>query len=208
MKKISSIEDVNCIKCAYQILDDFDICNAAYDFYQAAHFLNNDKELYYPKISARNMVAITVNISFACKLFLKALKKILGFKVPRGHNLFDLFKSLDDSIKSMIINVVSCDYEYEKGSGLNQEHFLEALEIVKDWFVEQRYWFEQNHGFDYKGIGFIKKICDAVMLISNVLIDERLWIKISVRSMEKQRAMMKQIDQAIILKMIGQKIRS
>ncbi|MDE7082919.1 MAG: hypothetical protein K2O89_04360 [Clostridia bacterium] len=198
------IEDVDCSKCPYQILNNFDICNAAYDFYQSAHFLNDNKELYYPKISANNVVAITVNISFSCELFLKGIQKILGFKVPRGHDLFDLFTSLDDRLKTMIINIVACDYEYETGSRINEEQFLKSLELVKNWFVEQRYWFEHDYGFDYKGIGFIKKICDAVMLLANATIDEQLWFKISVSSMEKQRAMMKHIDQTVISKMIEQ----
>lgn len=190
----SIIENIDCDNCACKAFDDTNICNAAYDFYNAAHYLNNSKEICYPNISARNIVAIAMNISFSCELFLKGILKVISGKVTKGHNLEKLFGQLDDKIKNNIINIVSFDYECETGMSITQTQFFESLRIVKDWFVEQRYWFEKDYGFDYKGIGFIKKICDAIMLIVNSLFDEELWFKVYVSSEDKQSSMMKLIN--------------
>ncbi len=150
-----------------------DILNDAYDFYSAANYLNNNSEIIYPNIRATNGVTITVNIALACELFIKGLLNLENKDKFDTHNLYKLFCSLNGKTQQQIIRIVSNSYKYETSQEIDRKNFIDSLKVVKDYYVTHRYWFEDiNNGIDYKGVGLLKKICDAIIIIANTRIEE------------------------------------
>ncbi len=149
----------------------------AYDFYETAYFLNNSTDIIYPNISALHSITITVNIAFACELFFKAILKKETKTIPKKHDLYSLFHSLDEHRQNTIFEIVNGDYQYDTHQSITRKIFEDSLNIVKNYFTEARYWFENidfNNilNIDYKGTTFIKKICDAIIVILNSEIEE------------------------------------
>lgn len=150
-----------------------DILNDAYDFYSAANYLNNNNEIVCPNISAKNGITITVNIALACELFIKGLLNLENKDKFDTHNLYKLFCSLNGKTQQHIIRIVSSSYKYETGQEIDRKIFIDSLKVVKDYYVTHRYWFEdKNNGIDYNGVGLLKKICDAIIIIVNTRIEE------------------------------------
>ena len=148
-----------------------EVLNTGYEFYRAARQINNGWEIAYPKLSAAFIIPITVNIAFACELFFKSLLLLEEKDFSESHNIEKLFKQLNGKTQSKIFDIVNFDYVYDSGKSITKKQFNEALKAIKDYFVTQRYLFEKRENErvfeDGLGIAFIKKLCDAILLIIN-----------------------------------------
>ena len=77
-----------------------------------------------------------VNLSFALELYLKSYFK--GHK--GGHHLTELFKDLPEEIQKIVIAAL-----VEHGVVSSKEDLLSRLDIIKNIFIESRYFYEQGN---------------------------------------------------------------
>ncbi len=152
-----------------------EVLNTGYEFYRAVRQINNGWEIAYPKLSVAFIIPITVNISFACELFFKGLLLLEDKDFSESHNVEKLFKQLNGKTQNKIFDIVNFDYVCDSGKSITKKQFNEALKAIKDYFVTQRYSFEKRENereFEYGlGISFIKKLCDAILLVVNSRIE-------------------------------------
>lgn len=148
-----------------------EVLNTGYEFYRAVRQINNGWEVAYPKLSAAFIIPITVNIAFACELFLKCLLLLEDKTFSDLHSIRKLFKQLNGKTQNKIFDIVNFDYVYDSGKSITKKQFDDALKAIKDYFVTQRYLFEKRENErvyeNGLGIAFIKKLCDAILLVIN-----------------------------------------
>ena len=103
-------------------------------------------------------VPAAVNLAFSIELYLKYLltKNSKNKKPCRGHNLLDLFNSLDSTIKQEIVKI----------TGYNEEEFKILLSKHAEAFVEWRYIYERNKSISVN-IEFMRKLIDCVESVVN-----------------------------------------
>lgn len=152
-------------------INPLEVLNAGYEFYRAVRQINNGWEIAYPKLSAAFIIPITVNIAFACELFFKSLLLLEDKDFSESHNFEKLFKQLNGKTQNKIFDIVNFDYIYDSKKSITKKQFNEALKAIKDYFVTQRYLFEKRENErvyeNGLGIAFIKKLCDAILLVIN-----------------------------------------
>ena len=170
-------------------INPLEVLNAGYEFYRSTKHINNNWYINYPKISAAFVIPIAVNLSFACELFLKGLLLLENKDYDDKHDLKKLYNRLNGKTQNKLFDLVNFDFQLENGQAITKLQFLETLKFVKDYFVTQRYWFEhrENDRIFENGVGidFIKKLCDAVLLIVNSRIEEYLNFELLVADPEK-----------------------
>jgi len=170
-------------------INPLEVLNAGYEFYRATRHINNNWDISYPKISAAFVIPIAVNLAFACELFFKGLLLLENEEYDDKHDLRKLYKSLNGKTQNKLFDLVNLDFQLETGKSITKLQFLNALKFVKDYFVTQRYWFEnrENERIFENGLGidFIKKLCDAILLVVNSRIEEYFNFKLLVADPEK-----------------------
>ena len=170
-------------------INPLDVLDAEYEFYRATKHINNNWYINYPKISAAFVIPMAVNLSFACELFLKGLLLLENKDYDDKHDLRKLYKSLNGKTQNKLFELVNLEFQLDAGQTITKQQFLETLKFVKDYFVKQRYWFEHRETeriFENGlGIDFIKKLCDAILIIVNSRIEEYFNFELLVADPEK-----------------------
>ena len=170
-------------------INPLEVLKAGYEFYRATKQINNNWYIDYPKISAAFVIPIAVNLSFACELFLKGLLLLENKDYDEKHDLKKLYNTLNGKTQNKIFDLVDLEFQLETGQTITKHQFFEALKFVKDYFVLQRYWFEHRENeriFENGGgIDFIKKLCDAILIVVNSRIEEYFNFELLVADPEK-----------------------
>ncbi len=105
----------------------------ARNFYHAAVRCGRVEENEESGMNQNLVIPECVNIVFSCELFLKVLL-YKDDEIIREHNLLKLYKTLDDTIRDKIVNII----------GIDESSFIGMLEEYGDFFKDIRY------QFDYK----------------------------------------------------------
>lgn len=164
-----------CIKRKKNIADPKDMFQCGYDFYKAAIILNNNNNFKFHNISCININPIIVNISFACEIFIKTIYMTEESTLEYEHKLSILFNKLTQKSKNEILSFVQQYYVTTYNEKIDINKIQKRLKEVGNYFVDQRYWFEQNisspkRDIDYNGCEFLKVVCDGLItVIQNIL---------------------------------------
>jgi hypothetical protein len=103
-------------------------------FYSLDHKSLTEDLIYVP--------AFTINLSFACEMFIKCLLVIEDIKYKKVHYLYALFKKLPDELK----NKIKMDYKnlIIKKNMIHLSSFDQQLELHTNVFHEWRYYFDES----------------------------------------------------------------
>ena len=97
----------------------------------------------FKKLFSSYMYPMTVNVSFACELFIKSLLTICGIKYPRGrdgHKLQDNYALLPGDVQTNIENL------YKQSE--QNESIADLLNTYNNAFPDWRYAFEHKNDDD------------------------------------------------------------
>lgn len=122
---------------------DFLVCKESADqFYKVAKWCEDRDALEFLN---ETMYPYAVNVSFACELYLKAimLKRSGIDEFTQGHNLLDLFNSLDVQDKTNL--------ETEFAQKYSEKTLIDFLDENKDVFISWRYALEKDVQINYSG---------------------------------------------------------
>ena len=122
---------------------DFLVCKESADqFYKVAQWCEDRDALAFLN---ETMYPYAVNVSFACELYLKAimLKRSGIDEFTQGHNLLDLFNSLDVQDKTNL--------ETEFAQKYSEKTLIDFLDENKDVFISWRYALEKDVQINYSG---------------------------------------------------------
>lgn len=141
----------------------------AYNFYMASHKLNTNIEIEYPNISSLYFNTIIVNLSLACELFLKTLL-FDDAKELKSHHLNKLFNMSNTNDQKIIKSIIIIDYSLTYSKSINKNLIQKRLKGVSNYFKVLRYFYEydinkKERDLDYTGCCFIKKFCDALIIL-------------------------------------------
>ena len=87
---------------------------------------------------------LTVNLSFACELFLKAIYKIKKSNYEKKHGLKNLYEGLPKEEKNKIEQKykIECEEKLKGNNKLRLRNIDKCLNAYDNAFVEWRYYFE------------------------------------------------------------------
>ncbi|MGW8956958.1 hypothetical protein [Paenibacillus sp. NPDC055715] len=119
--------------------------------------------------SAYFVPAITT-AAFSCELALKSICQSLNGKAPKGHDLYKLFKTLDESTRKDIMNRTINAYNLKSeilkvDDRIDENNFNNLLTYHKDSFTIWRYFYEGSPSID---LDFI----EALMFCLNKIEDD------------------------------------
>ena len=104
----------------------------------------------------------TINSSFACEVFLKAILKHQDIKSTKSHKLRDLYEALPLELKEWIKNEVSGGYRDMWTNIRGQDH----LDNISNAFVKWRYNYEHDWRKDgstmHIEVGFLNRFRDTL----------------------------------------------
>lgn len=111
------------------------------------------EEYLFPK----ETVTATVNISFCCELLLKSM--LNTGVIINAHKLKELFESLDDSWKEIVIRKM----KYEEYRNI----FYIRLDKISNCFVEWRYIYEKPKEERRINFSFLNKFAVTLMVVAH-----------------------------------------
>ena len=104
-----------------------------------------------------------VNSAFACEVFLKTILKWFDIKIPKSHQLKDLYEATPEKIRAFIKPTVLNNY----GGRWLSDWGIEHLEILSNAFYDFRYIYE----YDFRKNGSLHIETGFLIVFRNTLRD-------------------------------------
>lgn len=126
-----------------KVTGDYKVClESANQFYSVAVWCNDRNALDF---MTNTMYPFAVNIAFACELYIKAImiKQSSLSEFEKGHNLLDLFQSLDPKDQTAL--------ECEFTSHYSAKPLKDFLDENKTVFIDWRYALEKQVSVNVTG---------------------------------------------------------
>jgi hypothetical protein len=97
------------------------------------------------KLSSTTTIPIIVLKAFACEMYLKSyLSKNGSTSIPKTHNLYELYRNLNKTMKSKINKLLVSKMKMSN-KNYNQSNIESDIQSVANTFEEWRYFYESNY---------------------------------------------------------------